>query len=106
MPAGVRKRADIRLGNTVLAHAKEHAPRLRAPPLSCDAHFHVFGPVARYPVGGMNEKLRYAPPLAPLPDYLALAESMGFQRFVFVQPSAYGRDNTCMLDAMREVGIA
>ena len=23
---------------------------------------------------------------------------------MFVQPSAYGRDNTCMLDAMREVG--
>ena len=25
---------------------------------------------------------------------------------MFVQPSAYGRDNACMLDAMREVGIA
>ena len=25
-------------------------------------------------------------------------------RFVFVQPSAYGRDNACMLDAMRAVG--
>ena len=54
----------------------------------------------------MNEKLRYAPPLAPLSDYLALASIMGFERFVFVQPSAYGRDNACMLDAMREVGIA
>ena len=54
----------------------------------------------------MNETLRYAPPLAPLADYRALATSMGFERFVFVQPSAYGRDNACMLDAMREVGIA
>jgi len=87
-----------------MAHANEHAPRFRAPPLSCDAHFHVFGPAARYPVGGVNETLRYAPPLAPLPDYLALADIMGFERFVFVQPSAYGRDNACMLDAMREVG--
>ena len=26
---------------------------------------------------------------------------MGFERFVFVQPSAYLRDNSCMLDAMR-----
>ena len=25
---------------------------------------------------------------------------------MFVQPSAYGRDNACMLDAMREVGVA
>jgi 2-pyrone-4,6-dicarboxylate lactonase len=89
-----------------LSHGHEHAPRFRAPPLSCDAHFHVFGPAERYPVGGVNEKLRYAPPLAPLADYLALAGTMGFERFVFVQPSAYGRDNACMLDAMREVGLA
>src|SRR5581483_6246617 len=89
-----------------MPHINEAAPRFRAPPLSCDAHFHVFGPAKRYPVGGVNEKLRYAPPLAPLPDYLALAALMGFERFVFVQPSAYGRDNSCMLDAMLEVGIA
>ena len=60
----------------------------------------------RYPHGGVNETLRYAPPLAPLADYLALAQHLGIERFVFVQPSAYGRDNACMLDAMREVGIA
>jgi predicted TIM-barrel fold metal-dependent hydrolase len=57
-------------------------------------------------MGGVNERLRYAPPLAPLSDYLALAQHLGIERFVFVQPSAYGRDNACMLDAMREVGIA
>ncbi|MBV8834968.1 MAG: amidohydrolase family protein, partial [Alphaproteobacteria bacterium] len=89
-----------------MSHAAEHSPRFRAPPLACDAHFHVFGPPERYPVGGVNETLRYAPPLAPLADYLALARLMGFDRFVFVQPSAYGRDNACMLDAMREVGTA
>ena len=89
-----------------LDHANEGPPAFRAPPLSCDAHFHVFGPMERYPAGGVNEKLRYAPPLAPLPDYLALAKHLGIERFVFVQPSAYGRDNACMLDAMREVGIA
>jgi 2-pyrone-4,6-dicarboxylate lactonase len=89
-----------------MSHGQEHAPRFRAPSNSCDAHFHVFGPATRYPVGGVNETLRYAPPLAPLVDYLALAGIMGFERFVFVQPSAYGRDNACMLDAMREVGIA
>src|SRR6185436_14196603 len=31
---------------------------------------------------------------------------LGVARFVFVQPSAYGRDNDCMLDAMRELGAA
>ena len=79
----------------------EGAPAFRAPPLSCDCHFHVFGPAARYPHGA---DLRYAPPLAPLEDYLALSGKLGFERYVFVQPSAYGRDNRCMLDAMSEVG--
>ena len=91
---------------TQLSHHNEPPPAFRAPPLSCDAHFHVFGPADRYPHGGVNEKLRYAPPLAPLSDYIELARHLGMERFVFVQPSAYGRDNSCMLDAMREVGIA
>ena len=78
----------------------KRAPEFRAPPLGCDSHFHVFGASERYPYGS---DLRYAPPLAPLDDYMALAGRLGMERFVFVQPSAYGRDNTCMLDAMRDV---
>ena len=81
----------------------EGEPDFRAPPLSCDAHFHVFGPAERYPYGS---GLRYAPPLAPLEEVRALAGKLGIERFVFVQPSAYGRDNRCMLDAMREVDAA
>jgi predicted TIM-barrel fold metal-dependent hydrolase len=38
-----------------------------------------------------------------LEDYLSLAQGLGLKRFVFVQPSAYGRDNQCMLDAMRQM---
>jgi predicted TIM-barrel fold metal-dependent hydrolase len=76
-------------------------PRFRAPAGSCDAHFHVFGAAERYPHGA---DLRYQPPQAPLENFLELAGRMGFERYVFVQPSAYGRDNTCMLDAMRTVG--
>jgi predicted TIM-barrel fold metal-dependent hydrolase len=40
----------------------------------------------------------------PVEDFLALSKTLGLERFVFVQPSAYGRDNRCMLDAMHEVG--
>ena len=54
----------------------------------------------------MNESLRYVPPRAPLSDYLDLAKVLGMERFVLVQPSAYGRDNACMFDAMREIGPA
>jgi len=78
-------------------------PSFRAPTGACDAHFHVFGPAERYPYG---PELRYAPPFAPLEDYMALARHLGLSRFVFVQPSAYGTDNRCMLDAMRQVGTA
>ncbi len=77
-------------------------PGFNSPPGGCDAHFHVFGPAGRYPYEQAD--LRYAPPLAPLEDFLALSKTLGLERFVFVQPSAYGRDNRCMLEAMREVG--
>ena len=69
--------------------------------MNCDSHFHVFGAPERYPYAA---DLRYKPPRAPLTEYLKEASKFGIERFVFVQPSAYGRDNACMLDAMREVG--
>jgi len=78
-------------------------PAFAAPPQACDAHFHVFGPAGRYPYGS---DLRYRPPQAPLADYLKLARRLGFVRFVFVQPSAYGFDNSCMFDAMDELDRA
>jgi predicted TIM-barrel fold metal-dependent hydrolase len=71
--------------------------------LICDSHFHVFGPAARYPYAG---DLRYKPPHAPLEKYRVEAKKLNIEFVVFVQPSAYGRDNACMLDAMREVGPA
>ena len=83
-----------------MSHA-EGNPDFQSPPAGCDCHFHVFGRAERYPFGS---DLRYPPPLAPVEDYLRLAKKLGIERFVFVQPSAYGRDNRCMLDAMREVG--
>ena len=92
--------AALRPEDFDLTADRDVEPLFTAPPQSCDAHFHVFGPADRYPHGGVDEKLRYAPPLAPLEDYLAQARRLGFERFVFVQPSAYGRDNAYMLDAM------
>ncbi|VCU71935.1 4-sulfomuconolactone hydrolase [Pigmentiphaga humi] len=75
----------------------DEKPAFHAPAGACDSHFHVFGPPGSY---GYGADLRYEPPHAPLEDYLALAGRLGIERFVFVQPSAYGRDNACMLDAM------
>jgi predicted TIM-barrel fold metal-dependent hydrolase len=76
----------------------------KAPVNACDSHFHVFGTAEQYPYG--SDQLRYAPPHAPLTEYLQLAKHLGLSRYVFVQPSAYGRDNRCMIDAMKAVGTA
>ena len=84
--------------------SREGRPDFKSPALGCDTHFHVFGPAGRYPYNQAD--LRYAPPVAPVGDYLALVKKLGIGRFVFVQPSAYGRDNRCMLDAMRKIGAA
>ena len=75
-------------------------PTFVAPPNACDAHFHVFGPAGRY---AYASDLRYAPPEAPLAAYLELSRKLGIERYVFVQPSAYGFNNDCMLDTMRQI---
>jgi len=64
---------------------------------ACDCHCHVFGPAARFPYA---EPRSYTPDDAPLEAYLALLDRLGFDRGVLVQPSAYGRDNRAMLDAL------
>lgn len=78
-----------------------YEPAFAAPKNACDAHFHVFGAEERYPYYALD--LRYKPPHEPLSAYMKLARRLGFERFVFVQPSAYGLDNACMLDAMGEL---
>src|ERR1700722_9903864 len=78
-------------------------PAFVAPPNACDSHFHVFGPAEKYPYGS---DIRYKPPCEPVERYLKLARRIGFVRYVFVQPSAYGFDNSCMLDSMRQLDPA
>lgn len=76
-------------------------PQLAMPAKACDAHMHVFGPETYYP--------RVAQPHYTLPDgklthYLELMKVLQIERFVIVQPSFYGTDNRCMLDALAHVG--
>jgi 2-pyrone-4,6-dicarboxylate lactonase len=79
-------------------------PAFVAPQHACDAHFHVFGPADKY--RHVTTDLRYSPPHEPLSKYLVTARRLGFERFVLVQPSAYGLDNSCMFDAMAELAPA
>ena len=81
-------------------HEEDLKPAYKAPPGACDTHFHVFGPLDKYPVATRS---RYEPPHAPLEEYVELAKKLGIERIVFVQPSAYGTDNTYMLESMARV---
>ncbi len=58
---------------------------------------HVFGPPDLYP-GSPGRT--YTPSLMPLAAYQRVAEGLGLQRVVFVQPSAYGTDNRALLDTL------
>jgi predicted TIM-barrel fold metal-dependent hydrolase len=64
-------------------------------PGATDCHLHIFGPNARYPY---TPNRAYTPPEASLASYDALAASLGLERMVIVQPSVYGKDNSCTLD--------
>ena len=77
-------------------------PRQQAPALSCDCHFHIFGPYDRFP---LDAGRGYTPPPALVPQYLAMAETVGLQRMVVVQASVYGTRNDVTLDAVRQFGL-
>ena len=78
---------------------------IKGPPRSCDCHLHVFGDPQTYPYSANR---RNSPPAVPLAEYLAgyqnFARRCGIERMVFTQPSTYGRDNTCLLDAIKLCG--
>jgi len=65
--------------------------------MSCDTHFHVFGPPETFPFLSTHE---YTPPAAPLEHYLKMAAVIGMERAVVVQPSVHGLDNSATLDAI------
>jgi 2-pyrone-4,6-dicarboxylate lactonase len=77
------------------------SPRFAVPAGTCDAHMHVFGPEDVYP---RVPQPHYTLPGATLRDYLRAGRVLGIDRFVIVQPSFYGTDNSCLLDALRQAG--
>ena len=76
-------------------------PCFQLPPVSCDAHCHVFGPAAIFPY---SPRRRYTPPDAPKESLMALHRFLGIERAVIVQASCHGSDNRAMLDAIAASG--
>ena len=77
-------------------------PSLILPELACDCHAHIFGTPDAYPFAATRG---YTPPPAPVSHYLAMAATVGLERVVIVQPSVYGYDNRCTLDAVEQIGL-
>jgi predicted TIM-barrel fold metal-dependent hydrolase len=77
------------------------APNFNVPGGACDCHTHVFGPAGKYPYAADR---RYTPNDASVQALLALQRHLGFERVVIVQPSPYGADNACTVDALRVLG--
>ncbi|KAL2809336.1 hypothetical protein BJX63DRAFT_365385 [Aspergillus granulosus] len=73
--------------------------RGRLPSQSWDSHMHVVEP--RYPVVA---DAAYKPTPHTIHDAIAFESSVGIENFVLVQPSIYGYDNSCLLQALRHIG--
>jgi len=74
-------------------------PEVVLPANSCDCHHHIF-----------DRRFPYAPddkrnlPDATVSDYRVFKHWLGFTRHVLVQPSSYGADNRCLIDALQSFG--
>lgn len=77
-------------------------PRRPAPKGSADCHFHLFG---RPDACKLSPTRGYTPaPGSELGDYILVAETLGIDRMVIVQPAAYGTDHKCALDSIELLG--
>lgn len=75
------------------------APKLPTPPNACDTHMHIYEP--QYP---LRAEASHPSQPGTLAHYRMVKQQLGLTRTVIVQPSGYGADNTCTLEAMARLG--
>jgi predicted TIM-barrel fold metal-dependent hydrolase len=94
--------SDLILSSTPMRDAQALTrPAFEVPANVCDSHVHVFEAGGRYP---SVERPLYTLPDGSLEKLRRMAEKLELARFVIVQPSYYGTDNMCMLDALSLAG--
>ncbi|KAE8148211.1 hypothetical protein BDV25DRAFT_168581 [Aspergillus avenaceus] len=72
----------------------------RIPRKAWDTHMHVVEPL-RFPVAA---NAVYQPSTHTIDEALAFESSLGIENIALVQPSIYGFDNSCLLEALKRVG--
>jgi predicted TIM-barrel fold metal-dependent hydrolase len=73
----------------------------KVPAGACDCHVHVFGDPKRFP---LSPTRTYTPEPASVEQVRALHRALHIDRVLLVQPSIFGTDNACLLDALRQLG--
>jgi predicted TIM-barrel fold metal-dependent hydrolase len=71
----------------------------RMPANAWDCHMHVTSPEYPLAVGAA-----YVPSLHNLQHAMKFEATIGLSNIVLVQPSIYGNDNSCLLDALKAIG--
>ncbi len=92
-------------GTAPLCQGADPSPRsswVEMPEGACDTHMHIFGSRVRYPMVPYRD---YTPPQATVEAYETLARVLHIRRTVIVQPSVYGVDNACTLDALLTLSL-
>src|ERR1700736_4779129 len=95
--------ALVRRPTAVFAAASQPSTPVsfQVPAGACDCHAHIFGDARRFP---FTPERTYTPEPASVSEIRALHRALRMGRVVIVQPSVYGTDNACTLDAMKQVG--
>jgi predicted TIM-barrel fold metal-dependent hydrolase len=95
--------AVVQRRTTIIATASQPATPVsfRVPAGACDCHTHVFGDPRRFPLAAMRT---YTPEPASVGELRRLQRTLHTERVGIVQPSIYGTDNACTLDAIRQLG--
>jgi predicted TIM-barrel fold metal-dependent hydrolase len=75
----------------------------KVPADTCDCHTHVFGDPSVFP---FDASRAYTPEQASVAEMRSLHRALHTTRVVLVQPSVYGADNACLLNAMEQLGRA
>src|SRR5215472_12644628 len=89
-----------------ISHDNPHSitpVRFEVPARACDCHVHVFGDPSQFPFAASRT---YTPESASAAELLAIHRALHISRAVIVQPSVYGTDNSCTLNAMKQYGSA
>jgi predicted TIM-barrel fold metal-dependent hydrolase len=103
-PVGFAGAIHHRIGAVFAAASQPATPvSFTVPSGSCDCHAHIFGDPLRFPFSATRV---YTPELASLPEMCALHKALHIDRVVIIQPTVYGTDNSCTLDAVKQLGSA